>query len=316
MTANEIGRVSVIGAGLMGHGIALDFALAGYDVSMHSTSQDSLQRGVRSIEESLARLQALGRITEPEADTALTRVNTTTSMEAAADDADLVVESVYEDLEVKRAVFGELDRLCSDRTVIASNSSTLMPSTYSDATKRPDRVIGAHFINPPFLIPLVEVVPSAETSASTIQTVTQMLNSMGKRPIVLKREAPGFVASRLQGALLREALWIVENGVAGAQDVDTAIKTSIGRRWAVAGVFEVLDIAGWDLMQAYASALFPHLASGAEVPAVLNEKVEGGELGVKTGKGFNEWTPESAEALRQRIAAALVEIDRWSEVSR
>ena len=205
---------------------------------------------MRSIEVSLARLQALGRVSETEADAVLTRVNTTVSMEAAADDADVVVESVYEDLELKRAVFGELDRRCPVHTVFASNSSTLMPSTYAGATERPDRVVGVHFINPPFLVPLVEVVPSAETSASTIQTVTQLLTQMGKRPIVLKRDAPGFVASRLQGALLREALWIVENGVAGAQDVDVAIKTSIGRRWAVAGVFEVLDIAGWDLMQA------------------------------------------------------------------
>ena len=296
----------------MGHGIVLEFALAGYKVLMHSRSENSLKRGLQSIEESLARIQALGGISESDADLARSGVVTTTSMAVAADNADLVIEAVYEDLDLKRVVFGELDQLCPRHTILASNSSTFMPSMYASATGRQDRVVGAHFINPAFLIPLVEVVPSVKTSAATIQSIVRFLISVGKRPIVLKREIPGFVASRLQGALLREALWIVENGVAEAQDVDRAIKTSIGRRWSVAGVFEVLDIAGWDLMHSYAKSLFPHLASGPEVPRVLNERVERGELGLKTGKGFNEWTPKSANCLKQRIAAALIEIDRWS----
>ena len=312
MKVDEISQVAIIGAGLMGHGIALEFALAGYHVHLHSRSKASLERGLRNIQDSLHRLEALGKVTSGQVEEALPNIRSTTTLQLAVREADVVFESVYEDLDLKRQVFRKLDELCPGRTILASNSSALMPSEYASATRRPDRVIGAHYINPPFLVPLVEVVPSAHTSASTIQSLTNLLIRVGKRPVVLNREVPGFVSSRLQGALLREALWIVENGVATAQDVDVVIKSSIGRRWAVAGVFEVLDIAGWDLIQAYATVLFPHLASSTRVPAVLNERVERGELGVKTGKGFNEWTPESAEALKQRIAQALVQIDQWS----
>ena len=187
-----------------------------------------------------------------------------------------------------------------------------MPSSFTGDIRRSDKALVMHYINPPHLIPSVEVVPTVKTSCETIATVKQLLTRLGKRPIVLRKEVPGFVLSRLQMALLREACWLVENGVAEARDVDSALRNSLGRRWAVAGVFEILEIAGWDLLAKVASELLPHMAFSPEVPSVLKEIVEKGELGVKTSKGLYEWTPESVAELKSRIARALVELEKWS----
>ena len=311
MDVRQIKRITVVGPGLMGHGIALEFALAGYDVRIHTRSDESLQRAAARIRESLDRLVGLGRISREEAEAAPKKINPNADLEQAVGDADIVIESVYEDLKLKQEVFRRLDELCSEHTILASDSTALMPSKLASATTRADKVLVAHYINPPFLIPLVEVVPGPETSSDTVDTVSGLLKAIGKQPIVLRKEVPGFVASRLQVALLREALWLVENGVASAQDVDAAIKTSIGRRWAVAGVFEVLELAGWDLLSAVADGLMPHLANSTDAP-LLREKVRLGELGVMTGRGFYDWTPESVEELRRRIAEALVAIEDWS----
>jgi 3-hydroxybutyryl-CoA dehydrogenase len=312
MKVDRIRQVAVVGAGLMGHGIAQEFALAGYDVHLHSRSKESLQKARQNIRGNLERLIKLGLVTREQAESVPTRIHASTVLREAVENVDVVIESVYEDLKLKQQIFQELDRMCPQRTILASNTSSLMPSKLAAGTQRPDKVLVAHYANPPYLIPLVEMVRSEQTSDETVTTLSDLLTKMGKRPIVVQKEVPGFVLNRLQGALLREALWLVENGIASPQDVDMAIKNSIGRRWAVAGVFEIFEIAGWDLLLALASGLLPHLASSPEVSPVLKEKVERGELGVKTGKGFYEWTPESAEALKQRIAQALVKIEQWS----
>lgn len=310
MDPNEIKRITVVGAGLMGHGIAQEFALAGYQVQLHSRSEASLHQAMLNIQQNLERLIDLGMTTRQQAELAPTRIHTTTALKTAVEDADLVIESVYEDLDLKREIFAQLDKFCSAHTILASNTSSLMPSAFATATQRADKVLVAHYANPPYLIPLVEIVPSERTSDATVATVADLLQKIGKRTIVVQQEVPGFVLNRLQGALLREALWLVENDIATPQDVDVAIKNSIGRRWAVAGIFEIFEIAGWDLLLAVAEGLLPHLASSSEVSPLLKSKVERGELGVKTGKGFYEWTPETAEELKQRIAKALVKLEK------
>ena len=315
MDVNDVKQIVVVGAGLMGHGIALEFALAGYDVRLQSRSQESLDRAASRIDESLNRLVDLGKVSREQAGPVPAAIGMTTDLGEAAADSDVAIESVYEDLELKQQVFKDLDALCPERTILASNTSTLMPSTLASATQRRDRVLVTHYINPPFLVPLVEVAKTEDTSEETVATVTGLLEKVGKQPVVVAKEVIGFIASRLQGALLREALWLVENGVATAEDVDVTIKTSLGRRWAVAGVFEVLEIAGWDLVLLIDSILFPELASSPDVSPVMKEMVERGDLGLKSGKGFYDWTPESAEALRQRISEALVRIDQWSTES-
>ena len=293
----------------MGHGIAIEFALAGYDVRLHSRSEESLERARGMIGDSLERLRDLGRVSEQQAEAVQGLVWMSTELAEAVGDADLVIESISEDIGAKTELFGRLDELCPDRTILASNTSSFLPSRLAAATTRPDKVINAHFLNPPFFVPLVEVVPTEETSEETTSVVMELLTSLGKQPILVEREVPGFVASRLQMAVLREALWLVENEVASAEDVDKAISAGLGRRWATAGVLHVLEVAGWDLISRVASDVFPYL-SNADDPELLRDMVERGDIGVKAGKGFYDWTPEKAEDMRRRIAKGLVEIGR------
>ena len=306
MELEDIRNIAVIGAGLMGHGIALEFAAAGYSVHLHDLTSDILARAMDNVKANLAMLAEAGIITAEQAETAPARIAPTTNLEDAARDADIVIEAVAEKLEVKHDVFRRLDALCPPRTILASNSSTLMPSQLAPATKRPDRVLVAHYWNPPYLLPLVEIVGSPQTSAQAIETVYQLMKKLGKSPVVMRKEAPGFIGNRLQFALFREALAIVERGIASPEDVDLVVRSSFGRRLSVAGPFEVFDLAGYDVIYGACTYLFPDLDASTEPSPLLRERVERGELGVKAGKGFYTWTHESAQALRRRIADALV----------
>jgi 3-hydroxybutyryl-CoA dehydrogenase len=226
--------------------------------------------------------------------------------------ADVAVEAVFEDLAVKQQLFEALDQLCPEHTILASNTSSFMPSKLASETHRPEKVLVTHYFNPPFLVPLVEIVRSDQTSDATVAAVFELMKRVGKRPALVQKEVTGFIGNRLQGALLREALWIVQQGIATPEDVDVVIKNSIGRRWSVAGVFEVFDLAGWDTILAVFASVFSALDPAPDVLSILEEMVARGELGPKSGQGFYEWTPESAEAARQKVAQALVEISQWS----
>lgn len=287
--------------------------MAGYHVNLASRSQQSIQRGLARIRDNLQMLVGMGLVTDDRIEPALSRIHPTVALDNAVGDAQVVIEAVYEDLALKQGIFKQLDTLCPANTILVSGTSTFGLSDLSSATRRPDKVLLINYTNPPFLVPLVEVLRNEATSDDTVATICDLLTSAGKRPVVIQQEVPGFVANRLQFALLREALFLVGQGIVSPQDVDTIIKSSIGRRWAVAGVFEVFELAGWDLILAIAQWLQPQLDASADVSAVLQAKVERGELGVKAGKGFYDWTPGTAEALRQRIAHALVEIEGWPE---
>ncbi len=315
MLVDDIKHIGVVGAGLMGHGIAQEFALAGYEVHLNDLTEEKLQQALEDIQANLQRLMGFGLVTQDQAEFTPARIHTSTELGEVAADTDLVVEAVFEDLELKQQLFQQLDTLCPERTILASNTSTLMPSLLASATERPDRVLVTHYYNPPYLVPLVEVVRGPETSDEVVETVDVLLTRVGKTPAIVQKEAPGFIGNRLQVALFREALSIVERGIATPRDVDIVVRNGPGRRWAAAGPFEIWGIAGWDLVCALWPYLSPDLESSTEVPSLLREKVERGELGSKTGKGFYEWTPESAEALRRRIARALIEIARWSSTS-
>lgn len=313
MNVEEIQQIAVIGAGLMGHGIAMEFALAGYPVRITDVSAEKLEEARQTIKGNLDMMAGFGLITRQQAKDALPAICTTTDLADAVSDADVVIEAVFENRELKERIFRDLDRLCPPRTILASNTSTFLPSKLAAVTERPDRVLIAHYINPPFLVPLVEIVRGRETSDETVATMHALLVKLGKQPVIVQKEVPGFIVNRIQAAVLREALWLVEQGIATPQDVDTVIKSSIGRRWAVAGVFEVFEIAGWDLiLNVVAPEPHDFPSSPEEAVSLVREKVAKGELGIKTGKGFYEWDEESIAALRSRIARALVEIARWS----
>ena len=313
MKANEIKRVSVVGAGLMGHGIAQEFAIAGLEVRIHDLSDEILQGAAKDIGANLRMLAEIGLVTQDQARSAPDRIQFSANLEDIVDSSDFVIEAISENLALKQDVFRSLDELCPERTILASNTSSLLPSKLASATRRPDKVLVTHYFNPPHLLPLVEVVRGDKTSDETVNTVYDLLTRVGKSPVIIQKEVPGFVGNRLQAALFREAISLVAKGVASPQDVDMVIKSGFGRRLAAAGVFEVWELAGWDLILTIAENLQPELESSPTVSPLLRERVERGELGTKTGKGFYEWTPDSAESLRERIAQVLTTLAQQAE---
>jgi 3-hydroxybutyryl-CoA dehydrogenase len=308
MNVSDIHNIAVIGAGLMGHGIAQEFALAGYTVHLHDLSDEKLGQALGNIHGNLQRLTDLGMLSLGQRETVLENIHLNTHLADVVGEADVVIEAVFEDLELKLDVFQQLDQLCPERTILASNTSTLLPSRIAAVTHRPDRVLIAHYFNPPYLLPLVELVRHPATSEATVQTMHGLLTKAGKKPAIVQKELPGFIGNRLQAALMREALSLIEHGIASAQDIDIVVTNGFGRRYAAAGPFEVWELAGWDLVLAVMQNVVPTLESSAQISEPLKAKVARGELGVKTGQGYYDWTAEAAEALRKRIGQALAAI--------
>lgn len=309
----NIQNITVIGAGLMGHGIAQEFAQAGYRVTLNDLNDEVLETALTRIRSNFEMMTKEDMCEPNQGDQALEHIHTETNLAEAVSDADVVIEAMTENLDIKLPLYKKLDALCPKHTILASNSSSYMPSKMAAATQRPDKVIGTHYFNPPFLIPLVEITRSEQTSDQTATLIFDLMTHIGKTPVMIKKELPGFIVNRIQGAIWREILYLVEEGVATPQDIDLAVKNSMGRRLSVAGPFEITDLTNLKQKQAILKELFPSLASFSDVPNILNEKVEHGDLGVTTGKGFYDWTPESAQKLKNKIAKALIEIDRWSE---
>jgi 3-hydroxyacyl-CoA dehydrogenase len=311
MNVENIRRISVVGAGLMGHGIAQEFALAGYPVRLHDRNDELLQIALGDIRSNLARLAVPLELTPQKIDAALGRIAPSPDLATVVQDADLVVEAIYEDLDAKHQLLRALERLCRPETILASNTSSFMPSRLAEALATPERLLVAHYFNPPYLIPLVEIVPSPRTSKEAVTTVVQLLERIGKKPVLLHRESTGFVANRLQLALYREALAIVEQGIAEPAAVDQVVRFGFGRRLAAAGPIEVFDLAGLDTILAVAGQILPSIAetssAGQVIPESLRRNVAEGRLGVKAGKGFHDWTPERAEDLRRRLTRALLQ---------
>ena len=311
MNSNTIGSIGVIGAGLMGHSIAMNFAAGGHEVVLVDTTDENLRMAMENVSATLGVLQEQGLVDETTAQAVPGRIRTSTSIAGAMDDVGFVVEAVFEDLDLKRRIFADLDRHCPPHAVLTSNTSSYMTSQLAPSTNRPDKVVVANWWNPAHLLPLVEVVRGPQTSDETIEITKSVLEGIGKRPVVLQKESLGFIGNRMQFALLREALAVVDKGIASAEDVDTVVKTGFGRRLAVAGPLEVFDIAGWDTISHIIDELYPDLDTSAENSPTITGMLERGDLGVKSGRGFYEWNDEAVEALRQRITHALAAIDRF-----
>jgi len=304
---STVQRVAIVGAGLMGHGIGQEFALAGYDVVLHSRTEDTLERAAKSIKRNLRELKNWGLVSDRDIRGALNRMRTTTALEEAIKDADLVIEAVFEDLEAKRLLFHQMDGICSKYTILGSNTSSFMPSMLASMTNHPERVIVIHYFYPPHLLPLVEIVPGEKTTNAVVDLISQLLKKMGKKPILVRKEVPGFIANRLQVALQREALYLVEKGIATPQDVDIAVKKGFGRRLGVAGPFEMLELQdGWAQALQIHRTIIPDLGSSTTPSSLILKKVEQGRLGAKTGRGFYEWTSEFTEGLRGRLVEVLL----------
>jgi 3-hydroxybutyryl-CoA dehydrogenase len=252
------------------------------------------------IRESLGEFGRRGLLAPDEPDGALRRIRPSTRLEDAAG-AELVVEAVTEDLPLKHAIFGDLDRLCPPPAVLASSSGQPASRLVARVRHR-GRVVAAHFWNPPQLIPLVEVCAGPETDPDVVSWVCDALRRAGKQPVVLDREIDGFIGNRLQFALLREALALWASGVASAEAIDLAVKTSFGRRLSVTGPLESADVGGLDTMHAFAAFLFPSLDASAEPPAAMGGLVAEGHRGLPSGRGIYDWGRRDGRALvRERV---------------
>jgi 3-hydroxybutyryl-CoA dehydrogenase len=305
LDVDSIKRVAVIGAGLMGHGIALEFAVAGYEVSLTDSDEAVLASSPERIRAGLRTMTSLALVASDRAAAAPERIQTTADLAAAVAEADVVIEAVSENLALKQAIFAEMDRLSPPDAILASNSSSFMPSEVGEQVERRGRVLVAHYFNPPHLLSIVELVRGPETDDEVVETMRQLYLRIGKRPAVVQKEAPGFVGNRLQIALFREALSLVQQGIASVEDVDTVVRFGFGRRLAAAGPFEIADAAGADLWAQVATNLMPEIDTSTAIPPFYEAMLERGETGMKAGKGFHTWTPEAADETRDRIARVL-----------
>lgn len=306
-------KIAVVGAGLMGHGIALEFAARGHSVTINDVNEDLLDSALERCQQGLHLLASTGQVSSESVSEAIDRITASADLRTAVADADLVIEATSEDLALKQRIFAELDTLCPPHTILLSNTSTYLPSAVGARTGRADRIAVAHYFNPPHLLPVVEVVRSPQTSQRTVDTVVSLLESIGKRPAVVQKEIQGFIGNRLQAAIFREALYIVGAGVATAPEIDEVVRSSFGRRLSVAGTFELRELIGLDLALDIGRQIIPSLDNSKTISGVLTDKVRSGDLGTKTGRGFYEWTPESIETLRLRIARGLSDMATWPE---
>jgi len=300
-------HIAIIGAGMMGHGIAQIFATKGHKVILTDISDDLLSKAVANVRTNMALLSKNGLGSKEEIEPALARIRTTQSLKEAVSDAQIVIEAISENLELKQKLFVEMEAYCPTDTILASNTSVISITEIAEKTRHKNRVVGTHFWFPPYLIPLVEVVKGKETSDRTVDFVFDFMKKAGKHPIKCLKDAPGFVANRLQHALWREAISIVDNGIADAATVDDAIKHSFGIRLSVLGPLENADMAGLDLTLQIHNYILKHLESSSLPSPVLIKKVEAKELGMKTGKGFHDWTPGKEGDYRKHLLNHLIE---------
>ena len=302
-------NIAVLGAGMMGTGIAQLFASKGHKVMLIYVYDD--KERARPIETMRGNLQVLvdqGVFDESMIEETIKNVSFTEDLKEAAEFADVIFECIVENLAVKQDYFRQLDELCPPTTILASNTSAISITEIAEKSVHKERIIGTHYWNPAYLIPLVEVIRTKYVSEETEKGMFELLEGAGKKPVLVKKDVPGFLANRLQHALFREAISIVENDIAEAKDVDDAIKYGFGMRLGVMAPMEVIDNAGVDLTLSIHKYLFPHIENSTEPSKMLVEKVEKGELGFKTGKGFQEWTEEEIATSRKNLTEGLIKV--------
>jgi 3-hydroxybutyryl-CoA dehydrogenase len=292
-------KIGVVGGGLMGHGIAYLLAAAGHKVGVFEPQAETRAFMPR-------RLQAIVDLLGDDA-ALLKRISVHERLAAAVQGVAFVFEAAPEKLPLKQRIFAELESAVAPDTILASNSSAIPSTEIGRDLAHRQRVLGTHFWNPPHLVPLVEVIQNEKTSDAVVRATMELLRDAGKVPVHVRRDVPGFVGNRLQHAMKREAFALVAAGVCDAETIDTVVKEGFGARTAVLGPMEQSDLVGLDLALDIADVLYEHLDRTASAPSILREKVKAGKLGMKTGQGLRKWTPESADAVRQRLSRFLAE---------
>ena len=301
--------IGVIGGGKMGVGIAQLFATKGYPVTVIYVGNDEERNdSAKNMCANLTFLAENGVVDAGEIDAILARVVYTEDIQAIAN-ADIVFECVVENLAVKQDLFQKLDGICGPDTILASNTSAISITEIASKSTHKNRIIGTHYWNPPYLIPLVEVIRTEQVSDSTVERTFEILNAAGKHPVLVKKDVPGFLANRLQHALFREAISIVEHGIASPKDVDEAIKYGFGMRVGISAPFEVMDMCGLDLTESIHSYLFPHIEDAHGAQPLLKQNISEGRLGFKSqGRGFVDWSQQEMDDAVKNLNVQLIQV--------
>jgi 3-hydroxybutyryl-CoA dehydrogenase len=304
----DITKIAVIGAGLMGHGLAQIFALSGRDTALVDLNQELLDTALTNVRANLTLMAEKGIVAETDIEPALSRITTCTDMKDAVQGAGFVIEAVVEKLEVKQKLFKELDAICPPDVILATNTSVISITEIASQSQNRGRIVGTHFWNPPYLIPLVEVIRGEDTDPAVMDATFDLMAEVGKKPVKVMKDVPGFVGNRLQHALWREAISIVENGIADAATVDDVVKNSFGMRLPVLGPLENADLVGLDLTFQIHDYILKHIESSPTPSPLLKEKMDAGELGFKSGAGLQEWSPERMKAVRANLSQHLLKV--------
>ncbi|MET3320862.1 UNVERIFIED_ORG: 3-hydroxybutyryl-CoA dehydrogenase [Peribacillus simplex] len=281
-----IKNIAIIGSGVMGSGIAQSFAVSGYFVTINDIKEEFLSKAQDRISENLSLLIEEGAMTEQEMQGALSNITYKVDLKEAVRNADFIIEAIPEVIELKLDLYQQLEQIVKEDAIIASNTSTFPISRLMEAASFADRMIIAHFFNPGHLVPLVEIVQHNETKPEIVEATLDLIRKIGKSPILLKKEIAGFIANRLQTALMREAFYLLKEGVATAEDIDTAITAGPGFRWAFTGPIEIADFGGLDTWQRVFDNVAPELDQSKQAPIIIRDLVEKGKLGAKSGEGI------------------------------
>jgi 3-hydroxybutyryl-CoA dehydrogenase len=281
-----IKKIAIIGSGVMGSGIAQSFAVSGYYVTINDIKEELLYHAQNRISENLSLLMEEGALTDREKQRTLAKITYSVDLEGAVRDADFIIEAIPEVIELKLNLYQQLEEIIKPDAIVASNTSTFPISQLMEKASFAERMVITHFFNPGHLVPLVEIVQHDETKPEIVKTTMDLMRKIGKSPILLKKEIAGFIANRLQTALMREAFYLLKEGVADAEDIDTAITAGPGFRWAFTGPIEIADFGGLDTWQRVFDNVSPVLDQSKEAPELIRDLVAEGKLGTKSGEGI------------------------------
>jgi 3-hydroxybutyryl-CoA dehydrogenase len=302
--------VTVVGAGFMGPGIAQVFAAGGHSVRLYARTDDKFEPARDRVRANLERMADYELADRREIDSVLDRITMTTNLDAACDGAELMVETIVENLAVKQQLFAQLDHICEPAATLTSNTSVLSITEIASTSVHKERIVGTHFFQPPHLVPLVEVTRTAATLPEHFEKTINLLTQCGKVPVRVLRDVPGFIANRMQHALWREAFALIDEGACDPESIDIAVRNSFGMRLPVLGPVTNADLVGLDLTNSIHSYILSKLDVSTTPSSTLRNHVERGELGFKTGSGFLPWTEESMAATKNQLTTFLLEVLR------
>jgi len=310
MPENDSQIVAVVGAGTMGPGIAAVTASHGLKVRLYDLKPEILERARDTVDTVYGALLANGFLTQEQVTQGNEGLEFKLDLKETLEGVDFVIETIPEDLDIKQSFLRQVEQIVPEKTILASNTSGIPITKLAEACRHPGRVIGMHWSNPPHIIPVIEVIRGSKTEDTTVKATRELVERLQMIPVDVLRDVPGFVENRILYAIMREALYLLDQEVASAEDIDAIVKWGIGYKLSVIGPLELLDVAGLDIYQSVASYLNADLNASSEVSAMVSEKVAKGELGIKSGKGLFDYQPDEIPPLMQRRMSLLLGVKK------